>query len=759
MDSRQARGPLQLVAFDALPHKVMPLPAFEYHERRPGVLCTEFFRINSPALKAVMAPIVPMDWWNADTPATVNRRDLETSFDLLKCASENLPNYSPVLDELVLLLQFVRGYYVYLRGTADPLRNAITIPKPRHNPGAKRWPETFARSDAYIDHLTDPKSNPMSPASLTAEVQAVHGASDSWSTGNSCGYPDNLRDIFEDPQPMDLATIAQSVKEKHLQDTVGYHRNLLDHIRRDDHHDSLHCFCGVGGKEDSIDDATSELSRRLKRKLIQRDIRKALGQKSDHLATSLLNIDNYHHAAQAGLLYTFARDTFRIWRTGLKGIDHVLNNVSPESLWEVLGIILIADSMRSGSLSDEKHFCSTEEYAYTFRFLQQWLIHPRFVHDLHRWRTMLTPKDRPTFDMFVWAMYGTRPMDHDSPFEPTDNLRPFTELFHQIVTMSEVDIGFLQEPSEQMLAQKNLRHFQDSLHQLISEIDMPQRSSAAIPFMSEPEPDLASPVTWSSSVSSTLPQHSHLEHSSGTSYCSSEQSPIPTICPSVVIIAATVVFGVVLTCVLGQWQGFFKVRLLLTLRIAWYDCHLIPSILKPWRAQYGHVNLSWSASSARNSYILARLLRFPDHAIHGLKFDHGFPSYDSLPSWSETCQLLNTRYPPHTKLPQPSPIPPSDPSMSTSPPPTISDGCSNVVTSETSIASSNSSPPLSFSCPRCTRSFPQKFNLNKHMRTSKTCSDSATRAERYICTQCHAESTTKWNLKEHQKKYCSKKPR
>ncbi|KAF4466223.1 hypothetical protein FALBO_6918 [Fusarium albosuccineum] len=411
------------------------------------------------------------------------------------------------------------------------------------------WPESFERDDAYIDHLDDPQAHAMSLPDLLDHIRRIHRLlSAVQETFNCC---------LEFYSSIGYA--------------VGHHRSLLRHWL---HHDSshspdtfntcVHCgntFGSIYASAPGSVDHNKELGRRLKRLYIRKVLRKTLRNKCGMLR-ELLSTANGSDQVSSRRLSTLVENPVHVWRSGLKAINIVLGNVVPESTEDVISLILMADSMRT-----IPHLGLDD----------LWRLN-RFKNDVARWKQTITSGDIPVFDLFAFLMYGLQ-IDGYTPSPLPDN---------------------------------QLQVLRDFLQGIISQIDVPDQSDTAIPIIPGCQNQADGLTT---PTSSRLPPH-FVRWDPGDSDlnfdCNIERPSFQPVSLSTAAIIGSVIFGVVLACLL-----------------AWQSCGPIANTLKPaWEEYSGHDEES--TSILRNGFIVHLLRPGPASTIDGIDLHHSVSSRHSL---------------------------------------------------------------------------------------------------------------------------------
>jgi hypothetical protein len=109
------------------------------------------------------------------------------------------------------------------------------------------------------------------------------------------------------------------------------------------------------------DDEHTGVYRDLKRRLLRRNLRRVLQSNCNTLSDSLAK-----DATASADLFSLAKDSYRVWRCGLRSIKALLAGAPIESTMEKICVILMAESMRStgvGMVPDPtgSKSCSLEE--------------------------------------------------------------------------------------------------------------------------------------------------------------------------------------------------------------------------------------------------------------------------------------------------------------------------------------------------------------------------------------------------------------
>jgi len=133
-------------------------------------------------------------------------------------------------------------------------------------------------------------------------------------------------------------------------------------------------------------------------------------------------------------LYTFASEPRLIWRRGHRTIRNILNNsVSSEGLSAVdaVSLVLMADCLRFVPGLELYRFFKPDEYVQPCLLPNCTDKIDRFNADLPRYAQMVKCEDRLKFNMFVAHMYGVNTFNSVS-FELTGNVHHFRELFNHI---------------------------------------------------------------------------------------------------------------------------------------------------------------------------------------------------------------------------------------------------------------------------------------------------------------------------------------
>ncbi|KAF1948135.1 hypothetical protein CC80DRAFT_24595 [Byssothecium circinans] len=244
-----------------------------------------------------------------------------------------------------------------------------------------------------------------------------------------------------------------------------------------------------------------ELGRRLKRLFIRRVLRKTLRDKCGELRDLLSTADG---SDQTSLhqLSALAENPVRVWKSGLNAINNVLNDVLPKSTQEVISLILMADSMRSVPHLSGGELCGLNE----------------FIHDLHRWKQTINLGDLTIFETFARVMYRLRIDEHVSPSPPM----------------------------------KLLQHFQKSLRDIISQMPVPAQSNAEIPIF----PDSCGNQAGSPNTSISWSKLPIIRWDPGDPdlnfYFKVERPIFHAVSRSTAAVVGTVIFGVVLACLLSK---------------------------------------------------------------------------------------------------------------------------------------------------------------------------------------------------------------
>lgn len=209
---------------------------------------------------------------------------------------------------------------------------------------SEAWPESFERGDTYIDHLVDPQAHPMNTEDLVVDIIAVHGlgslGNTTWTLGNC--YSDCI------------------VDHTVIMPTVAHHRELLEDTLSE--HISGHHVLPLLSTP-GLANRNQELARRLKRLYIRKVLRKALRDKCGVLQDRLSTADGSDQIS-LDQLSALAKDPLRVWKTGLRAINGVLDNVPPKSVQEVISLILMADSMRNIPCLGAKADSCINEYVF-----------------------------------------------------------------------------------------------------------------------------------------------------------------------------------------------------------------------------------------------------------------------------------------------------------------------------------------------------------------------------------------------------------
>ncbi|KAI8943299.1 hypothetical protein NX059_001319 [Plenodomus lindquistii] len=136
---------------------------------------------------------------------------------------------------------------------------------------------------------------------------------------------------------------------------------------------------------------------------------------------------------------SFFLNPSRVWNSAIAAINNILSNKQPQSLCQILGLVLLADRMRYIPELEEHYADSRDE----------------FSTDLSRFLQMVDPDDVPLFRVVIFRIYGFVLSD-ESPYEFTENLPHFRNLFERIVT--KLPTPFQADPEPRRTAREPTPH-------------------------------------------------------------------------------------------------------------------------------------------------------------------------------------------------------------------------------------------------------------------------------------------------------------
>jgi hypothetical protein len=202
--------------------------------------------------------------------------------------------------------------------------------------------ETLDISDAYMDLLLDPEEFALSTEHSNGSQPSGLSLRDLETVINSLQKPPSYLEEMSSfgfifPETPDLSDMnAMPDVEK----TVQNHRHLLL------------------ANPDLLSQIDKEVSRQLRRKLLQRNVRRALKRTCMKLGSL---------SQREPRLQALALDNLHVWQVGVRAINQVLHNSAPRSFQDTMCLILVAETLRSvgvGILPDKeaKPFCSPDEY-------------------------------------------------------------------------------------------------------------------------------------------------------------------------------------------------------------------------------------------------------------------------------------------------------------------------------------------------------------------------------------------------------------
>jgi hypothetical protein len=124
-----------------------------------------------------------------------------------------------------------------------------------------------------------------------------------------------------------------------------------------------------------------------------------------------------------------------IWRRAIRVTKRVLNDSLPDdglTGQDAISLVFLADIMRFVPGLEMHRFCSSQEYVQSRPKFHVLTPFSRFEADLPRYAQMVKPQGRYVFDRFVYFMYGVT--IGDASFEITQNMLHFRDLFKQFAS-------------------------------------------------------------------------------------------------------------------------------------------------------------------------------------------------------------------------------------------------------------------------------------------------------------------------------------
>jgi hypothetical protein len=383
--------------------------------------------------------------------------------------------------------------------------------------------EDLDRSDAYMDFILHP-AEPMSSSEWSNISQSSTLSQDELETMvKSIRQPSYLEEMWGFGVSFPAEPDLKSLKNFDIHAEVKHHRTLLftcDSHLLNTHCDSTSRLRNQCAQEHVLSYIDTEISRRLQRKLLQRNVRRALAASCSKLAIGLPQLQS------SVRLRALITDSLRVWKTGVNAIDQLLQNSALQVFHDTMCLILVADALRSvgvGTLPSQepKPFCSSEEWVPPPFSSEPRLTNlKRFFQDLTRWRPHIETCNFDNLSFFDECVRILWPG------------RQFPALMH---------------PSE---PQGNLDHFCMLLSNISSTDIVPETSNDSIPFVyaSFPQGQRQGPAHLSRNRAQVIAQ-----------LCSDLKNPVPgsenlalynsfwkDLQPSVVLLSGTIVFGTVL---------------------------------------------------------------------------------------------------------------------------------------------------------------------------------------------------------------------